>query len=42
MTVTLNSDWPQKATMAMTATMAGKASSTNEPALRAVSSLPPL
>ena len=42
MTVILGSDEPQKATMAMTATMAGKASRTKDPALRAMSSRPPL
>ncbi len=42
MMVILHSDAPQKATMAMTATMAGKARSTKEPALRETSSRPPL
>ncbi len=42
MMVILSSDDPQKATTAITATMAGKASSTKEPALRATSSRPPL
>ncbi len=34
--------WPQKATMAITATMAGNARITNEPALKAMSKAPPL
>ena len=42
MTVILTNDCPQNATMAMTATMAGKARITNEPALRATSRRPPL
>ena len=42
MMVIFHRDEPQKATTAMTATMAGKANSTKDPALRATSSRPPL
>ena len=42
MRVILSRDCPQKATMAMTATMAGKARRTKAPALRPTSNRPPL